>query len=527
MMATRLRIDRGGLFTWSWQVALLAAGFLAAGAAGLQLAHYREGATLVWPGTGLALAALLLFGVRLWPGIFIATALMSFGSSSISLAAGLGVATANTLEAVIGTTILMRLANFRPSFARMQDGVAFLLIGVLGCTAIGATLGATTYYAFGLVSAENTGRLWLTWWLGDLGGALILTPMLLMLVHGTPSWTSLVRRIESWLAFGVLLATAFFAFFGPDFGLLGFAASVLPIPVLVWIGTRLGPRGVTTACFTIVVIATIATASDSGPFTQGTPNEAIFLLWAWAMLVGITSFTLATVIEQRNFADRQRELEETERNRAEKKASILLERERLTREMHDGLGGQIVSVLAMVERGMAPRAEIAEAIRRAIDDIRIIIDSLDPAPTDLPASLGRLRARLEPLLRRNEITLAWEVGPDILTDVLSPQDVLHVSRIIQEAVTNTLRHAHANKLSIAVSLGDGPHEQLRVSIRDDGHGVAPDRAIDGRGTRNMKKRAEELGAEISIEDSDAGTQIDLVLPLGSGSEIKGTRDSGS
>jgi signal transduction histidine kinase len=231
------------------------------------------------------------------------------------------------------------------------------------------------------------------------------------------------------------------------------------------------------------------------------------------MLIGITAFTLAAVVEQRNFANRRYLLEEAERLRTEKQKLLLLERERVTREMHDGLGGQLVSVLAMVERGLAAPGEVAESIRRAIDDIRIVIDSLDPATTDLPASLGGLRARLDPLLRRNGITLSWHVDDHLRPDALAPEGVLHVLRIIQEAVTNTLRHADASIVEVAITLDDDENRSLRIKIRDDGHGFPVNAATGNRGINNMRFRAKELGTELRIENTDSGTQVDLTLPL--------------
>jgi signal transduction histidine kinase len=319
--------------------------------------------------------------------------------------------------------------------------------------------------------------------------------------------------LESWLALVILLATSLFAFFGPDLGLAGFAVCVAPFPVLVWVGTRLGPRGATVALFCIVVIATTATGMGSGPFILGTTTEAMILLWAYSIFMGITAFTMATVVEQRNYADRRYRFEEAERIRTEQHKVLLVERERLTREMHDGLGGQLVSVLSMVERGHAGQNEVAEAIRRAIDDIRIVIDSLDPNMTILSTSLGKLRGRLEPLLRRNGIQLSWSIDDMPGLDTFSPEAALHVLRIIQEAVTNTLRHASADRVEVIMTSSGADQGKLRLSICDDGQGLSPLVPSGGRGIKNIKSRAKELGAEVSIEGTSSGTKVDLAIPF--------------
>jgi integral membrane sensor domain MASE1 len=107
--STRSDADLG---TWAWQISLLAILYFVAGRFGLELTHYHDNATLVWPPTGLALATLILFGVRLWPGIFIGAMLVNAGSS-MGWMPSLGIAIGNTLEAVVGVTLLIRVADLR------------------------------------------------------------------------------------------------------------------------------------------------------------------------------------------------------------------------------------------------------------------------------------------------------------------------------------------------------------------------------------------------------------------------------
>ena len=501
--------SRRDLTTWVGQVSLLVVFYVIAGLFGLELTHFHDKATLVWPPTGLSLAALIVFGTRLWPGVFIGSLLLNM-STTLGWVPALGIAAGNTLEAVVGAFLLVRVAGFRLNFERQRDFANFILIGVLGCTTISATLGAGSLLFSGGVEAADFGQVWLIWWLGHAAGALIMTPLLLISVYGTPSWGSLVRRFESWSVLTLVLTTTLFGFFAPGLGKLGFAACTAPLPVLIWAGTRLGPRGAVVASFLTVLIATLATGVGSGPLVLGTTTEAMTLLWSYATLMGAAAFTLATIVEQRGVADRRYRSEEAERLRIEKQKLLLLERERVTREMHDGLGGQLVSALSMVERGLADSDEVAERIRRAIDDVRIVIDSLDPETTDLPISLGKLRARLEPLLRRNGIDLRWSVEDISGFDAFPPDAALHVLRIIQEAVTNALRHADADSVEVKFRAGSG---RLLVSIQDDGRGLSPQIASGGRGIKNMQARAEELGAVLRIEGSRSGTQVDLLVPF--------------
>ena len=184
------RVD---LWTSVWQVSLLAALYVVAGRLGLELTYYHDTATLlISPPSGLSLAALILFGRRLWPGIFIGALLVNL-SLPLGWLPMTGIAIGNTLEPLVGASLLVQLTDFRPNFERPRDGAAFVLIGVLGCTTIGAMIGTLTAFLAGGLTTDF-GSVWLIWWLSDLGGVLVLTPFLLLMVDGTPPWPVLLGR---------------------------------------------------------------------------------------------------------------------------------------------------------------------------------------------------------------------------------------------------------------------------------------------------------------------------------------------
>jgi len=498
---------------WIGQVSLLAVLYVATGMFGLEFANYHQNATLVWPPTGLALAALILFGQRLWPGVFVGALCLNSQVAVSGWIAFTGIAIGNTLEAVVGTFLLVRLSDFRPNLERPRDAAVFLLFGVASCTLISSTIGISSLFLAGSVGADDIGLVWLIWWLGDVGGALVVAPLLFLLARGAPAWRALFRRREWWIAMALLVWTGWFGFSGVVSGLSGFAACIAPFPVVVWAGTRFGPRGATMASFVVILIATVATLLDSGPFVMGSDTEAIVLLWSYSLLISITAFALAAIIAQRDFSDLAYRSEESERLRVEKEKLLLMERERITREMHDGLGGQLVSTLALVERGLGSQSEIAEALRRALDDIRIVTDSLDPETTDLSTSLGKLRARLTPLLRRNGVDLEWRVEDVPGIHGIPPESTLHVLRIIQEAVTNALQHAQSDTVMVSVESAAADPAWLRVAIRDNGCGFLANAVGSGRGIRNMRTRADALHARFRIEAASPGKQVELDVPV--------------
>jgi len=145
--------------------------------------------------------------------------------------------------------------------------------------------------------------------------------------------------------------------------------------------------------------------------------------------------------------------------------------------------------------------------------MRIVIDSLDPTTTDLTTSLGKLRARLEPLLRRNGMGLRWRIDDELGLDDFPPEQSLHLLRIIQEAVTNAIMHAKASEVSVHIRAEDAKGDVLSVEIRDDGRGFRPDAFSGGRGIANMTSRAEALGADLRFESEESGTRIELRVPI--------------
>ncbi|MCA9625074.1 MAG: hypothetical protein KC731_38885 [Myxococcales bacterium] len=225
-----------------------------------------------------------------------------------------------------------------------------------------------------------------------------------------------------------------------------------------------------------------------------------------------TARRLNAELEQR-VRDKEAELADNYASlrRLEHQRLLAEERERIMREMHDGMGSSLVSTLSLVERSNAPTA-IATAIRDALVDMRVVIDSLDPSADDLLAMLGMLRTRLEPKLRARGVSFAWKVRDVPSLEWLGPREMLHVMRVVQEAITNTLKHTRATTITIATAAveRDGRPGVL-VSVADDGRGSAEGRG-GGRGLPNMRFRAEQLGGTLAIHH-DGGVCVELWLPL--------------
>ena len=198
--------------------------------------------------------------------------------------------------------------------------------------------------------------------------------------------------------------------------------------------------------------------------------------------------------------------------RLERERVLHEERARIMREMHDGLGGQLVSALATAEASDHAPAGVATSLRAALADMRTVIDSLDPRVADLPTLLGLLRTRLEPLVESTDVEIGWHVGELPAGPLFGPEQHLHVLRILQEAFVNALRHAGARRIELHTRSTPGC---VVLSVQDDGRGLQGGGG-GGRGLENMRRRAEALGATLEVASLSPGTRVTLTLQLGDG-----------
>ncbi|HLW28948.1 MAG TPA: ATP-binding protein, partial [Kiloniellales bacterium] len=179
---------------------------------------------------------------------------------------------------------------------------------------------------------------------------------------------------------------------------------------------------------------------------------------------------------------------------------------------HDGLGGQLVSILSLSETGKGEESkEIVKACQRALTDLRLMLNSLEDVGNDLSLMLGMFRERIEPQLRAARIALDWRLSPLPEVTGLTPSVTLTIFRILQEAVTNVMRHSGCTRVAIVAQplLQDG--YAVRLIVRDNGHGGAA-RRPGSRGLLNMEERSAAINARFTIESTEEGTSVLIDLP---------------
>jgi PAS domain S-box-containing protein len=260
----------------------------------------------VWPASGIALAALLLFGYQVWPGVAAAAFLLTLLSPIPPVAAvvyGIG----SALAALTGTFLLRRVVNFDPSLSRLRDAIGLIVLGAFGSSVVSASIGVSVLYAVHVRGWSGFSSAWLIYWLGDSMGVLLLAPLVLALPNLHRS--HLRARIPELVALLLLLTAACLTIFG-DLPLVPVRLHVLAfavLPFVIWAAIRFGVSGATLSTLFVATIATVETAFGSGPFAQNTPFINAVLLDVFFAVLSVSGMTLAAVIAEREQAERERE----------------------------------------------------------------------------------------------------------------------------------------------------------------------------------------------------------------------------
>ncbi|RZJ10129.1 MAG: sensor histidine kinase [Rubrivivax sp.] len=195
----------------------------------------------------------------------------------------------------------------------------------------------------------------------------------------------------------------------------------------------------------------------------------------------------------------------------ERQQALLLERQRIMADMHDGLGSSLLSALVAVEQGNMSHDKVVEVLRECVDDLRLVIDSLEPVGHDLVSLLATMRYRLGKRLQIGGLKLEWDVQDLPPLAWLEPPDALHVLRLMQEALNNVLKHAQASRVRM-VTRHHGSYVEIRVE--DDGAGFDLQNIQHGRGLKSQVKRAQRLGGKLRIDSQPGmGTRLSLRLPV--------------
>jgi PAS domain S-box-containing protein len=365
---------------WLGEVLALAALYFLTARLGLLMAIPGAYVTPVWPPSGIALAAVLLRGRRVWPGIWLGSFAANFWHFyDIPMGLATGVATPATmaigacLAALLGRELLRRFADGRNSLERVLDVCAFMALGGVASCLVSATIGVTTLCLAGYTAWPDYGQAWLTWWLGDTGGVFIVSPLLL--VWGGAHQRKLAGRwAELFGGFGLMIAVTYYVFCKNTAVLFTGKplTFIILIPFLVWAAVRFGRRGAAGSAGLITLLALWGTIHETGPFNLGPRNEALLLLELFLGVMALTALCLAAMFTEREHlsAEQQRAVEELE-SHVRERTSALVQSEAQARQHLAGAERARAALLSILE----DQREVEEKLRESQTRTQLLVKS--------------------------------------------------------------------------------------------------------------------------------------------------------
>ena len=260
------------------------------GKQGLSYASINPSASAIWPPTGIALASILIFGYRVIPAIFLGAFVVNITTAG-TVATSLAIAFGNTLEGIVGAYLVNKFANGAHAFSTVLDIFKFIFLAAILSTTVSANIGTITLLIGHLLTWQNFFPVWLTWWLGDVTGNLIIAPLILVWATSSRMHFYFRETIHILLAFFVLNLISWIIFSGT------LPYVYLCIPVAIWIAFWFGRRGASISTIFVASTAITYTIHGIGPFANShTPNQSLLLVQLFIGILSITSITFASLV---------------------------------------------------------------------------------------------------------------------------------------------------------------------------------------------------------------------------------------
>jgi signal transduction histidine kinase len=517
------------------RVLALAAVYVAAARVGLAFDAYAGFATLVWPPAGIALAALLLFGYRLWPGVFLGAVVANSVIAHASLPVAFGIGLGNTLEALIGVYILRHTPGFRHTLETVRAAVGLLLVAFCS-TLVGASIGAACLQVGGVITMAQLGEAWRSWWIGDMVGALLVAPVILV-------WSERPRvqfhppRVETIglaVALGVVTWVTFFTDRTHYPLITRFHATNALLATFIWAALRFGQRGAVTAAFVAAAAAIVGTILGHGQFTA--PDLTLRLL----SLQTFTASTVATfLLLGATVSERRGAYDEASRAQHEAADANLVKSEFLAVMSHElrtplnAIAGYAELLATGVYGPLAEKQQ--DIVGRIHRNERQLLAQLDEVFGFVRAEKGEVHVRsqnvqvvdafdaVEPFVRpeaeRKRVTFRRALSRPRLAVLADPKS-------LQQILTSLL--SNASKYTAEggeITLGAAPEgKAVRIWVRDTGVGISQDqiqRVFDPffQAERGSTRRASGIGLGLTIARDLArrmSGELTIASEIGSG-----------
>jgi len=477
----------------------------------------------VWPAYGIALAAFLQCGYRIWPVIATAAFVVAFTSPVPHLAA-LGQAAAATFAAFTGTFLLHHVSKFDNSLSRLRDAVALIVLGALGSSLVSASIGTSVLYATRVHAYSGLPSAWLIYWLGDATGALLVTALVLTLPEFLRIWDR--HQVREFVILLLLLFLVCFIMFGG--ALIPGAVRVLAfavLPFVMWAAIRFGVSGATLSVLVIATIATMETASGSGPFATNGPFVNAVLLDIFFVVLSVTGLTLAAAIKERGQAEIEREkvLQQQAAMEALSGMSRKLieaqeqERSRIGGELHDDINQRLAMLALELEQLADDPSEVGSRLRslreqatEISNDVQALSHELHSSKLEYLGVVAGIRSWCKEFSERQKMKIDFKTD---VSSALTFEVGVCLFRVVQEGLHNAVKHSGVKQVEVRLS---EQQNEVHLIIADRGSGFDVEAAMQGKGLglTSMQERVRLVNGTIAIDSKPMrGTTISVCVPL--------------
>jgi signal transduction histidine kinase len=484
----------------------------------LKFAFLHDNVSAVWIPTGLALGAVLVYGYKISPSILFGLCLLNLvGTQDLPWSTNILIMIGNTSEALVGAILFKKISGQSNPLYNPKTFLIFLSTAVFSCTMISATIGVSALCLSG-IPWTSFSEIWITWWLGDSMGALIIAPA----VYAVCSQKYQVPERKEFITKGITLSClctiCYFVFSKPYSGQEAiFPRSLLLMPALAWIAYHCREFCISLAVVIVTGFGVWCTLEGMGPFARHDANDALLTIQSSMGLIAGTVLLFSSLRSQQ-LRDEQglkneqallKELLEVQEN----------ERRMVAHDIHDGFIQDIVGAhmkLQTVHSDQEPEKlqngvnTVSSLLSKAITEGRRMIQNLRPLILDESGVVEAIKHLIADEENHSEIKIDFQ--HDVQFDRLDPKLEGTIFRIVQESISNAKKHSGADHVTIKMVQDE---QCINIVIQDQGVGFNPEQvSLDGFGLRGIYERTKLYDGLAEIDSQpQSGTKITIQIPL--------------
>lgn len=479
---------------------------------GLRTSAIHGFAALIWPPSGIALAAMIIFGRQLWPAVFLAAFLVNSITGAPFLTA-VGIAVGNTLEGLVAATLCHSRYGFQASLEKLADVIRLIVVATF-CTLLSASIGVLSLWLGGVLTSSQFLMAGIQWWAGDALAVMAITPLLLVFSsrQTKPRLSWFNASVWERIAFiSVLFGLSWAVLSSFDFvvTLTGFKGIYILVPTLLWGAMRFGQAGAVGVTFTISLLAVWNTAHGIGPFVGQSYIANLLHLFVFVVTISITGMFVGCVVSQR-------ENEKAAAEDANKAKSTFLAN--MSHEIRTPLGAVIGFSELLSETGLSDkdRASYVEAIKRngnlltaLINDI-LDLSKIEAGKIELQISevnladlLADIKMSVAKKVTDKHLLLSFQV-PDSMPPKIYT-DTVRLRQVLINILDNAIKFTSQGSISVGVKSQQLDKEKNKIDF------IVHDTGIGLRSEDAKKLFAPFSQVEASTKRHHGGVGLGLVL----------------